>query len=501
MLLFVATTTAQTVVDFIVNSPDHTQLASLIVAAELDDDLSGDGPFTVFAPTDAAFANVPEETLNALAADPTGELVHVLLYHVVSGEALASSLNDGDAIATLLGPDVNVSIMGMGMETSVMINNATVTGPDNVSPTNGVVHVINAVMLPPTVVDIAVNSGIHNTLVDAATAAGLVETLSGPGPFTIFAPTDDAFAALGEAAVAELLEDPTGALSNILLYHGLLGQVLAGDLSDGDTFATVLGPDVTITIDGDGNVFVNDAQIITTNILASNGVVHVIDAVITPPTVVDIAVNSEVHTTLVTAVTEAGLVNTLNGEGPFTVFAPTDDAFAALGEDAVAELLEDPTGALSDILTYHVVPGYALAGDLSDGDTFATVLGPDVTITIGGDGNVMVNDAQVIITDILASNGVVHVIDAVLTPTTVVDEAILFEGTSIFPNPTSDKLYVALTGVEQTSLTVMDTAGRILIEDQVTGSFALDVNDLVTGTYFLRLTKGNLSEVKQFIVK
>ena len=132
--------------------------------------------------------------------------------------------------------------------------------------------------------------------------------------------------------------------------------------------------------------------------------------------IVDTAVEAGDFTTLATALTEAGLVDTLKGEGPYTVFAPTDEAFEALPEGTVEALLEDPQGQLTDILTYHVVPGKVMSTDLSDGMTATTVNGEDVTITIAEDGTVMVNDATVVAADIEASNGVIHVIDTVLIP-------------------------------------------------------------------------------------
>ncbi|SKC24150.1 fasciclin domain-containing protein, partial [Alkalitalea saponilacus] len=222
--------------------------------------------------------------------------------------------------------------------------------------------------LPATVVDIITGSDVHTTLATAVTEAGLVETLQGEGPFTVFAPTDAAFDALEEGLLADLLADPTGALTNILLYHVAGGKVFSDDLSDGMTITTVQGQRAKISITDDG-VFINDAHVVLANLEADNGVVHVIDAVITPgpATVVDIVVGSDVHTTLATAVTAAGLVETLQGEGPFTVFAPTDAAFDALEEGLLADLLADPTGALTDILLYHVVGAKAFSTDLSDG--------------------------------------------------------------------------------------------------------------------------------------
>jgi uncharacterized surface protein with fasciclin (FAS1) repeats len=422
MLVSVALS-AQTVVDVIVNSPDHTTLETAVIAAELDDDLSAAGPFTVFAPTDAAFDALPAGALDALLADPTGALADVLLYHVVSGNILSTDLSDGQMAPTLLGPDVTVSIDGGG---NVMINNAMVTVAD-ITADNGVVHVIDAVLLPPTttVVDVIVNSPDHETLETAVIAAELDDDLSGDGPFTVFAPTDAAFDALPAGALDDLLADPTGALAEVLLYHVAAGNVMSGDLSDGQMIETLLGPDVTVTIDGGGNVMINNAMVTVADIPADNGVVHVIDAVLLPPTttVVDVIVNSPDHETLETAVIAAELDDDLSGDGPFTVFAPTDAAFDALPAGALDDLLADPTGALAEVLLYHVAAGNVMSGDLSDGQMIETLLGPDVTVTIDGGGNVMINNAMVTVADIPADNGVVHVIDAVLLPptTTVVD--------------------------------------------------------------------------------
>ena len=269
------------VVDIIVNSTDHDTLEAAVIAAELADDLSGPGPFTVFAPTDAAFAALPSGTIETLLTDPTGNLAQILLYHVVAGQSLSTTLSDGQTITTLLGEDITVTI---GMN-GVMINNATVVVAD-ITATNGVVHVIDAVLLPPapqptTVVDIIVNSDVHNTLEAAVVAAGLVETLSGTGPFTVFAPTDAAFAALPVGTVETLLADPTGDLTQILLYHVVGSQALSTDLTNGQTVTTLQGQTVTVSINADG-VFINNAQVTVADIVTSNGVIHVIDAVLLP---------------------------------------------------------------------------------------------------------------------------------------------------------------------------------------------------------------------------
>jgi len=138
------------------------------------------------------------------------------------------------------------------------------------------------------------------------------------------------------------------------------------------------------------------------------------EAIAEPNDIVDIAVADGRFETLVTALTAAGLVETLQGDGPFTVFAPTDEAFAALPEGTVGALLEDEA-ALTDVLLYHVVPGKVLAADMVVLDSADTVQGDSVDIAVDGD-SVMVNEAQVLITDIEGANGVIHVIDAVLVP-------------------------------------------------------------------------------------
>jgi uncharacterized surface protein with fasciclin (FAS1) repeats len=344
---------SQTVVDIVVDSPDHTILETAVIEAGLAGTLSGDGPFTVFAPTDAAFGALPMGVLDDLLLDPTGALADILLYHVYGGSALSTELSDGQMVPTLFGEDVMVTINMDG----VFINDAQVIVADLVAD-NGVVHVIDAVLLPPatTVVDIIVGSPDHTILETAVIAADLAGTLSGDGPFTVFAPTDDAFGALPAGVLDALLLDPTGALADILLYHVYGGSALSTELSDGQMVPTLFGEDVMVTINMDG-VFINDAQVIVADLVADNGVVHVIDAVLLPPaaiTVVDIIVESPDHTILETAVIAAELAGTLSGDGPFTVFAPTDDAFGALPAGVLDDLLLDPTGALADILLYHV---------------------------------------------------------------------------------------------------------------------------------------------------
>lgn len=410
------TAAPQTIVDIAVADGRFKTLVAAVTAADLAKTLSGDGPFTVFAPTDDAFAKLPEGTVDALLNDIPA-LTDILLYHVVSGEVLAEDVVALAEAETLLGENVAIKVED-GM---VYINDAQVIITDIVA-SNGVIHVIDTVLLPPaeslgTVVDIAIADGRFETLVAAVTAAGLAETLSGEGPFTVFAPTDDAFAKLPEGTVEALLND-IPALTDILLYHVVDGKVLAEDVVALREAQTLSGKYVDIRVE-EGMVYLNDAQVVITDIMADNGVIHVIDTVLLPPesvgSIVDLAVADGRFTTLVAALQAAELVETLDSEeGRFTVFAPTDDAFAKLPAGTVEGLLED-IPALTEILLYHVVDGQYLASDVIILTEAETLNGGSVTIRIEN-GKVFINDAEVIITDIVADNGVIHVIDSVLLP-------------------------------------------------------------------------------------
>jgi uncharacterized surface protein with fasciclin (FAS1) repeats len=259
--------------------------------------------------------------------------------------------------------------------------------------------------------------------VTALETAGLVETLAGEGSFTVFAPTNDAFAALGSDLDAVLADNEL--LTSVLLYHVVDGKVLSPDAialagSDVDTLS---GDAIALSLQDD-SLYINDAMVTAVDIEASNGVIHVIDAVLLPPaemaeepgTIVDIAVADERFSTLVTALQQAELVDTLAGEGAFTVFAPTNDAFAALGSDLDAVLADNEL--LTKVLLYHVLDS-EVASETAvtlDGQTVETLAGDSFEVSVK-DGSLYINDAMVVIADIEASNGVIHVIDAVLLPT------------------------------------------------------------------------------------
>ncbi|MEP3481730.1 MAG: fasciclin domain-containing protein [Fuerstiella sp.] len=268
------------------------------------------------------------------------------------------------------------------------------------------------------IVDTAVGAGSFKTLVAAVQAAGLVDTLKSAGPFTVFAPTDAAFAKLPAGTVESLLKpENKDKLIAILTYHVVPGKVMAADVVKLTGAKTVQGQQVDIKV-ADGKVMVDGATVVTTDIGTSNGVIHVIDSVILPADkdIVDTAVGAGSFNTLVAAVKAAGLVDTLKGKGPFTVFAPTDAAFAKLPAGTVESLLKpENKDKLVSILTYHVVAGNVLASDVVKLKAAKTVNGKEVKINVS-DAGVMVDGAKVLTTDIETSNGVIHVIDSVILP-------------------------------------------------------------------------------------
>lgn len=266
------------------------------------------------------------------------------------------------------------------------------------------------------IVDTAVKAGSFKTLVKAVQAAGLVETLKGDGPFTVFAPTDAAFAKVPAETLKALLADKA-ALTNVLTYHVAAGALPASKATALSWADMANGQAARIRTE-DGSAFIDGAKIIKTDIHTSNGIIHVIDAVILPrKDLVGTAVAAGQFKTLVAAVQAAGLAETLTEKGPFTVFAPTEAAFAKLPAGTVPSLLKDKS-ALSAILTYHVIPGRVLAEDLPAGKRLQvkTVNGASLTIEKTRGGDVLVDGAKVVSPNVIAGNGVIHVIDRVVLP-------------------------------------------------------------------------------------
>ena len=269
-----------TIYDIVSNSTDHTTLKTAIDTCALDGVLSGAGPFTLFAPTDAAFNNLPAGTLTALLNDIPA-LTDILKHHVVADSVMSSMLSNNQIVTTLLGTDITITINGG----NVYINNAMVTVADLIAD-NGVVHVIDVVLIPSTasnsIYDIVANSPSHTTLKTAIDACALDGILSAPGPFTLFAPTDAAFNNLPTGTLTALLND-IPALTDILKHHVVADSVMAGMLSNNQTVTSLNGTDVTVTI-SNSMVYIDNALVTFADLIADNGVVHVIDAVLLPAT-------------------------------------------------------------------------------------------------------------------------------------------------------------------------------------------------------------------------
>jgi len=269
-------TAKKDIVDTAVSAGSFTILAKALTEAELVGALKGDGPFTVFAPTDEAFKKLPKGTLETLLKPENRDmLVGILTYHVVPGEYKAGKVLSSKTLTTLNGQRADIA----GGD----IDNATIVKTD-IECTNGIIHVIDEVILPESdsILDIATSAGSFNTLAAALKAADLIDALSGEGPFTVFAPTDEAFAALPDGTLDMLLKpENKDKLRSILLYHVVEGRVYADQAIEAEKAATLQGGKVKITKSW-GNVKINDAKVVNADIEASNGVIHVIDRVILP---------------------------------------------------------------------------------------------------------------------------------------------------------------------------------------------------------------------------
>jgi transforming growth factor-beta-induced protein len=296
----VASAAAGDIVDVASNASQFSTLVAAVKAADLVSTLQGSGPLTVVAPTNAAFEALPAGVLSKLLLPVNKpELVKILKYHVVSGNnnsaaltAVANSASPANEVATVEGSKLKFTVSG----TSLKINANTTVTAANISATNGIVHQIDTVLLPPTfsvsslkdevsnnIVQTAVAAPSFSTLVAAVKAAGLVDTLSGTGPFTVFAPTNDAFAKIPADVLAKLLlPENKDALVKVLTYHVVAGKVDAAAVVKLTSAKTVQGSNVKIAV-VDGKVKLNDnTTVLTTDIQTSNGIIHSIDSVLLP---------------------------------------------------------------------------------------------------------------------------------------------------------------------------------------------------------------------------
>jgi uncharacterized surface protein with fasciclin (FAS1) repeats len=580
-----------------------TTLLAAVEAAGLTEDLRKTNPLTLFAPSDDAFAALPAGAVDGLLADPEA-LSNVLLLHLAPEAILSTDITEPREVETLQGELLAIA----PVDGVVKVNDAQVTSADLVAY-NGVIHTIDTVLLPPApaeeaapaeapaeaateaateeaptmdIIDTAVAAGSFNTLAELLGTANLVDTLKGPGPFTVLAPTDEAFAKL-PAATLNLFKFSPALLQQVLLYHVFDGALPSSSVVDGLQANALNGQPVTFNVGSDGAVTANGAAVVMADVAATNGIIHAIDTVLVPsvrvvaaatataaptpapteeatpeatevateeatpeatavateeatpeatavateeatpeatavateeatpeatevateeatpeatavateeatpeatavateeatpeatevateeatpeatavateevtpeatevateeatpeatavateeatpeaavatPTLFGLLTAGDEFSTLVAALEAAGLTGALDAEGSLTLFAPTNDAFAALPAGTVDDLLADPE-ALTQVLLYHVVGEGLAAADIAMMGEIETLQGGMLTVDAGGDP-LKINDAAVTAADVAASNGVLHVIDAVLTPAVVAAEA------------------------------------------------------------------------------
>ncbi len=419
---------------------DLSSLVAAVIEADLATTLSGNGPFTVLAPTNAAFA----EFLSAngwadVTEVPDAALEQVLLNHVISGTVTSTALTSlGAGYSNTLATGAGGNNMSIYFDTSagVKFNNlATVQTPD-VTASNGVVHIIDKVITLPSIVDHAVNNAGFSNLVAALGAAdgNLVDVLNGAGPFTVLAPGDAAFGDfLNDNGFADLAAVPTDVLSQVLLNHVIGGAISSTDLTglgNGYTNSSATGAGgnpMSIYYNTDSGVVFNGiSTVATADVVGTNGIIHAVDTVIGLPTVVTFATADPNFSNLVAALTReasftyVATLSTADGTSPapFTVFAPTNAAFGdLLTELSLAGLADIPTATLESTLNTHVVGGANVqAMGLSDGMMINTLGG---TLTANVTGGATLTDpnnrvSNITFTDVQAANGVIHVIDKVL---------------------------------------------------------------------------------------
>jgi uncharacterized surface protein with fasciclin (FAS1) repeats len=488
-----------TVWNIIENSEDHNTLEDAILAAGLDGVLNDVGTYTVFAPTDAAFDALPDGLLADLLADPEGFLSTILLYHVLGDVVMAAELEDGLFATSLAGQGLSFTVQ----DGSFFVNDAQITVVD-LEADNGVVHVIDAVLVPEDFCTQFVF--ITSTLLPEAPVAegGVCETVE--SPFAVWA--GDLYITTGFVAGIEynfsVCEgEGVGAWDPEIVILNEVDQVIA----------TAVGCEITFTVPEDGTykIGINEVGACGTaseNTEVDNGIPTLTCIAPATNTVVDIIVNSPDHTVLASLVVLADLVEALSAEGPFTVFAPTDEAFAAVDQATLDALTADPSGLLTQVLTYHVVEGAVFSTDLSDGMMVATLngellnIGVGATVTVGNANGT----ATVTVPDLEADNGVVHVINAVLIPITLnVDNIAELDGLNIYPNPANQQFTVDMTLAQQNrvSIDIVNLLGQTVLSRDLGQRSAglnreyIDISALSRGFYLMNITVGDSQVVSK----
>jgi transforming growth factor-beta-induced protein len=424
-------TSDKNIVEIAQATPSLSTLVDALVAANLTDALSGDGPFTVFAPSNAAFEKLDPELLNTIISTPS-LLTSLLQYHVASAELTSDKLN-GSVQTLLSGQSLDVD-----NSSGVTINGTSKVTTADVLASNGVIHVIDEVLIPEdfnaqTLAQIVAGSPDHTILLSALGKPELSDLLAAAsdptGDLTVFAPTDAAFegvlAALGKTSIDEI---PVGVLKEIVTYHILGGAVTSDQLANGDV-ATLLpgipgGPEFeTVAVDITDGVKINTANVTAADLKAVNGVAHVVDAVLLPSyitysigTIAEVVQFNNDFTILNSALRKAELLETVAKTDNLTVFAPDNAGFVAAGITSLDGLEKED---LTPILTYHVLGSVVKAAELPASGIAETLNGENIYLGYLFNGEVLINgltNIKLDKVDIEKSNGVIHVIDRTLVP-------------------------------------------------------------------------------------
>lgn len=387
-----------------------TTLRSALDASGLAPTLLETGPFTLLAPSNEAFDALPDGTLDALLEPGNvDQLRDVLSYHLANGDSSAEALSGLNSIVTVQGDEVLLdSIAG-----ALAVNDAAVVNPDVVS-SNGRIHVINSVLTPPAPVIETLQSRGFNTLVTAIQAAGLEGAVNG-GNFTVLAPTDAAFDALPAGELESLLTPGNEAqLQSVLQFHLIPGPRRASELLAASSTTSLEGPLQFFALGADGPR-VNTANITGANLPAEAGLIHTLDGVLIAPPTLTKLLTDQGYSAFSDLLLPTGLQNTLIEPGPFTVFAPTNEAIAALPAEQLA-FLTDPANVavLTQLLSYHVAQAPLQASDLVGQTSIDSLEGSAIGLSVDG-ANLLLNGSSTVISaNNYAANGVLHGIDQVL---------------------------------------------------------------------------------------
>ena len=416
-------------VERLVDLEQYSTLVTAVTEAGLVDALAAIDQATIFAPTNEAFEKIPAESLSALLVDKDA-LTNLLTYHVVPGERLSSYRLGSRSLTALNEGTLSVKTSRYRsfwwFSSVVKVNNSKVVQA-NIRATNGIIHGIDSVldpefMAPKSILELAAGNEDLSTLANLVESAGLDRALDSHRlELTVFAPTNDAFAKL-PPEVLEAVQSDRELLRFVLKNHIVRGSVLSSDLESGSV-RTVGRTNLDVLV-GDDGITVGPASVVAPDILAANGVVHIIDDVLVPEileTLVGVIESRDELSTFKAALDASGYTPFFDQKSRYwkwTVFAPNNEAFAAIPADALGALLEDKR-ALRGVLLRHIAFRKITSGDLSDGAVVQTIRGR-LAVDVSDTG-VTFNGAALLEADLNASNGVLHIVGGIIPETTPED--------------------------------------------------------------------------------